>query len=79
MIRSFVPVDSVFELTKPFRTNNTALLDFWAKVRDLEEGIDEVIAQNGYSAVLDQSLFEVQLLAASLFDGVPARIGKAHW
>ncbi len=60
IIRSFVPADSVFELTKPFRTSNTALLDFWAKVRHLEDGIDEVIAQNGYSAVLDQSLFEAQ-------------------
>lgn len=60
IIRSFVPSESVFELTTPFRTNSASLLDFWAKVRHLKDGIDEVIAQNGYSTVLDESLFEAQ-------------------
>ncbi|TVU62032.1 AAA family ATPase [Paenarthrobacter nitroguajacolicus] len=57
IIRSFVPKESVFELTKPYRTDSESLLDFWSKVRHLEDGVEESIAQNGYSAVLGQSLF----------------------
>lgn len=60
IMRSFVPAESVFELTKPYRTNNAALLDFWSKVRHLDDGIEESIAQNGYSTVLDHSLFQAQ-------------------
>jgi energy-coupling factor transporter ATP-binding protein EcfA2 len=58
--RSFIPSTSVFELTTPFRTTNDALLGFWNKVRGLEDDIAEVIARNGYSSVLDRSLFEAQ-------------------
>lgn len=58
--RSFIPRNSVFELTTPFRTTNQSLLGFWNKVRDLEEDIAEVIARNGYSSVLDKSLFVAQ-------------------
>lgn len=56
--RSFVPSASVFELTNPFRTKNNALLDLWTKVRNLEDDVAEVIARNGYSRVLDTSLFD---------------------
>jgi ATP-dependent exoDNAse (exonuclease V), alpha subunit - helicase superfamily I member len=56
----FLPKESVFELTKPFRTDSEALLDFWSKVRHLEDGMEESIAQHGYSAVLDDSLFAGQ-------------------
>lgn len=60
IIRSFIPTTSVFELTTPFRTKSESLLSFWGKVRNLEDDIAEVIARNGYSAVLDKSLFEAQ-------------------
>jgi len=60
IMRTFVPEESVFELTKPYRTNNEALIDFWSKVRHLNDGIEESIAQNNYSAVLDHSLFQAQ-------------------
>lgn len=60
IIRSFVPNDSVFELTTPYRATNPGLLDFWTKVRHLEDGIEESIAQNNYSAVLGETLFEAQ-------------------
>jgi hypothetical protein len=60
IIRSFIPGASVFELTTPFRTKNPALLGFWQKVRDIDDDIAEVIARNGYSSVLDKSLFEAQ-------------------
>jgi ATP-dependent exoDNAse (exonuclease V) alpha subunit len=60
IIRSFIPSTSVFELTTPFRTKNDLLLDFWSKVRSIEDDIAEVMARNGYSAVLDKTLFETQ-------------------
>lgn len=60
IIRSFVPSTAVFELTTPYRTKSPSLLSFWDKVRNIEDDIAEVIARNGYSTVLDPSLFETQ-------------------
>jgi hypothetical protein len=60
IIRSFIPSTSVFELTTPFRTKNHSLLSFWNKVRAVEDDIAEVMAHNGYSTVLDKTLFETQ-------------------
>lgn len=60
IIRSFIPSMSVFELTTPFRTKNDALLGFWNKVRAIEDDIAEVMVRNGYSTVLDKTLFETQ-------------------
>lgn len=60
IIRSFIPSASVFELTTPFRTKNDSLLGFWNKVRAIEDDIAEVMARNGYSTVLDKTLFETQ-------------------
>lgn len=60
IIRSFIPSASVFELTTPFRTKSQALLRFWQKVRNIDDDIAEVIARDGYSSVLDKSLFEAQ-------------------
>lgn len=60
IIRSFIPSTSVFELTTPFRTKNASLLEFWNKVRAIDDDIAEVMARNGYSTVLDKTLFETQ-------------------
>ena len=60
VIRSFIPRQSVFELTTPYRTKNRALLEFWDKVRNIDDDIAETIAHNGYSTPLSQSLFEAQ-------------------
>ncbi|NOU00950.1 MAG: AAA family ATPase [Gallionella sp.] len=60
IIRSFIPSTSVFELTTPYRTKNDALLSFWTKVRNIDEDITEAVARNGYSTVLDKTLFETQ-------------------
>lgn len=57
VIRSYLPENSVFELTTPYRTSSDALVDLWSKVRTLDEGITEVIARNGYSTSLDATLF----------------------
>jgi energy-coupling factor transporter ATP-binding protein EcfA2 len=60
IIRSFIPSTAVFELTTPFRTKSQSLLGFWDKVRNIDDDIAEIIARNGYSTVLDKSLFEAQ-------------------
>lgn len=60
IIRSFIPTPSVFELTTPYRTKSTALLQFWNTVRNIDDDIAEVMARNGYSTVLDKTLFEAQ-------------------
>ncbi|WP_404361560.1 ATP-dependent RecD-like DNA helicase [Methylotuvimicrobium sp. KM1] len=60
IIRSFIPSTSVFELTTPYRTTNSSLLEFWNKVRDIEDDIAEVMARNRYSTLLDKTLFETE-------------------
>jgi len=57
-ISSFIPSSSIFELKTPYRTNNQSLLDFWGKVRNIEDDIAECMAQNCYSTVLSSKLFE---------------------
>lgn len=70
----FLPKQAVFQLTKPWRTNDQALLDFWAKVRNLEDGIEEAIAHHGYAGVLDESLFtrqrEDEIILCLNYDGL---------
>lgn len=58
IVRSFLASSAIFELTTPFRTKSEALLRFWNKVRNIDDDIDEVIAKNGYSGVLDKTFFE---------------------
>lgn len=60
LIRSFIPPTAIFELTTPFRAKNETLLTFWNKVRNIEDDIAEFMVKNGYSTVLDNSLFEAQ-------------------
>jgi energy-coupling factor transporter ATP-binding protein EcfA2 len=60
IIRSFIPGTSVFELTTPYRTTNNSLLEFWKRVRGIDDDIAEIMAHNGYSTVLDKTLFETQ-------------------
>lgn len=56
-IRTYIPPESVFELTKPFRTSDQALLTLWDRVRNLDDRIEESISKNGYATVLGDSLF----------------------
>lgn len=57
-INSFIPKDSIFELKTPYRTSSGSLLEFWNRVRNIEDDIAECMAQNGYSALLNSELFE---------------------
>lgn len=57
--RSFVPQSAIFELVKPYRTSNNALLQLWSRVRDVQPTIEESLVR-GYSQPLDLSFFEVE-------------------
>jgi hypothetical protein len=74
IIRSFIPSTSVFELTTPFRTKNDSLLSFWNKVRNIDDDIAEVMARNGYSTVLDKTLFKTdsrdEIILCLNYDGL---------
>jgi hypothetical protein len=56
--QSFISNSSIFELTIPFRTKNENLLKLWDKTRKIEGDILEHITNNGYSAELNESIFE---------------------
>jgi AAA domain/UvrD-like helicase C-terminal domain len=60
LARSFIPKTAVFELTTPFRSKNADLLDLWSTVRDMKDDIAETLARKGYSAVLNETLFQAQ-------------------
>lgn len=74
MARSFLPPRTVFELATPYRTKESSLLDLWTRVRQRVDGVEEVIAQHGYSAVLDESLFqpaaENEIILCLNYDGL---------
>lgn len=55
--RGFLPTTSVYELTKPYRSNNKELLTLWDRVRHVDDTIIELIARQGYSVSLDTSIF----------------------
>ena len=55
---SFIPKESVFELTKPYRSKNDNLLTLWNKVRETTDDMLEHIANHNYSSRLDKTIFE---------------------
>ncbi len=74
VIRSYIAPASIFELTTPYRTSSTKLLDLWTKVRNLDDGITEAIARNGYAIPLDATLFAKRnaddIILALNYDGL---------
>lgn len=58
LIKCFVPKSSIFELQKPYRSNNENLLRLWERVRNIDENIIETLTKNNYSTTLDNSIFE---------------------
>lgn len=56
-LESFIPASSITELTIPYRTKNSKLLELWKKVRNIDDDILEHITSNDYSTTLDDSIF----------------------
>ncbi len=71
---SFMPKKSIFELTKPYRTDNENLLLVWDRVRKLDIAILEPLVKNNYSEKLNQSIFdftdEEQIILCLNYDGL---------
>lgn len=57
IVRSFINQNSIFELTKPYRSNDDGLLTYWKRVRNIEDNILELSTKREYSASLDGSIF----------------------
>lgn len=74
LARSYIPKGSTFELTKPFRTDDAALLTLWHRVRSLDDRIEESLSKNGYSMVLGEELFtqrsEDEIVLCLNYDGL---------
>lgn len=56
-VRGFLPSKSIFELTKPYRTENVSLLRFWNDVRKMEDDIFELMQTFSYTSNLDTTVF----------------------
>lgn len=74
LARVFVPDTSVFELTKPYRSNNQKLLTLWDRVRKMDNNILELITRSDYSISLDASIFHVaeedEIILCLNYDGL---------
>lgn len=74
LARSYVPEGATFELTKPFRTDDEALLTLWDRVRSLDDRIEESLSKNNYSMVLGEDLFkresEDEIVLCLNYDGL---------
>ncbi len=72
--KDFLPKNTIFELTHPWRSKNKNLLDLWDKVRNIKDDISEHIQRNGYSINLDESIFENhkddEIILCLNYDGV---------
>lgn len=56
--RFFIPNESIFELSKPYRSTDNNLLLVWDRVRNLDIAILEPLVKNNYSTKLDESIFD---------------------
>ena len=74
LARYFVPQKAVFELTKLYRSDDKNLLELWNRVRNIDDSIAELIAKNGYSSVLDDTIFvpsdEDEIILCLNYDGL---------
>lgn len=72
--RYFVPAEATFELTVPYRTTNEELIEFWNRVRNFKDNILESMTRNGYSTILNESIFESleddEIILCLNYDGI---------
>ena len=66
--RNFIPKTSVYELEKPYRSNDEGLLTFWSRVREMnlkqdaeDNAVLEADVRQKYSVAPDTSIFERKL------------------
>lgn len=57
LARYFMEPDMIYELATPYRCKQHEMLEFWNKVRKLDERIEEYMAIQHYASELDDSVF----------------------
>ena len=57
LARYFMAPDMIYELTTPYRSKQSGMVELWNKVRLLDERTDEYIAMQHYASELDDSVF----------------------
>jgi hypothetical protein len=74
MAKYFIPGYAWNELEKPYRTDDQHLLEFWKKVRNLDDDLTEYIVNHRYSCGLDSSVFdkksEDEIILCLNYDGL---------
>lgn len=74
MTRYFLPRYAWHELFKPYRTEDSKLLELWKKVRDLDADLTEYIVNHGYASNLNDSVFdkkaEDEIILCLNYDGL---------
>ena len=74
LARGFVKKSCFDELTKPFRTNDEYLLDFWNSLRELDEDCIEKMIAYKYTSEINDSLleksYEDEIILCLSYDGL---------
>lgn len=74
MAKYFIPQYAWNELEKPYRTEDQHLLEFWKKVRNLDDDLTEYIVNHRYSCSLDSTVFdkksEDEIILCLNYDGL---------
>lgn len=74
LARGFVKKSCFDELTKPFRTNDECLLDFWNSLRELDEDCIEKMIAYKYTSEINDSLleksYEDEIILCLSYDGL---------
>lgn len=72
--RQFIPETSLSELTKPYRSNDSKLLELWNRVRKMDDNVLELLTKQKYSNKLDASVFQAsnkdEIILCLNYDGL---------
>lgn len=72
--RKFIPKTSSSELTKPYRSNDSRLLELWNSVRKMDDNVLELLTKQKYSNKLDDSVFQAsskdEIILCLNYDGL---------
>ncbi len=71
--REFIPETSS-ELTKPYRSKDSGLLELWKRIRNMDDNILELLTKQKYSNRLDDSVFQAfskdEIILCLNYDGL---------
>lgn len=72
--RQFIPKTSSSELTKPYRSKDSGLLELWNSVRKMDDNVLELLTKQKYSNRLDDSVFQAsskdEIILCLNYDGL---------